>query len=125
MKFKINSMLLARCTFTSPPPMPPGSIRSSASSPSSLNALSVGALSTRQPTSSKKSIASFVPTMQIRSPSCGLPLPTQFFGNSRDFVSEFPGQNTSNCWTISVSDIGMRPLPLIACRLKWSMQHKH
>ena len=83
-------------TFTSPPPMPPGSIRSSASSPSSLNALSVGALSTPPPTSSKKSIASFAPTMQIRSPSCGLLLPTPSFRNSRDFVGEFPGQNTES-----------------------------
>jgi hypothetical protein len=48
-------------TFTSPLPMPPGSIRLSASSPSSLNALSVGALSTPPLTSSKKSIASFDP----------------------------------------------------------------
>jgi hypothetical protein len=59
-------------TFTSRPPMPPGSTRSNASSPSSLNAPSVAALSFPPRTSSKKSTTSSVPTMQILAHSCGL-----------------------------------------------------
>ena len=81
-------------TFISRPPTPPGLTRSNASSLSSLNALSVAALSIPPPTSSKKSTASSALTMQIHALSCG-PLPlTSSFRNSRDFVSEFPGRNT-------------------------------
>jgi putative transposase len=58
-----------------------------------------------KPTLSKKSIASSAFTMQIHDPSCG-PLPlTPSSRNSRDFVSEFPGQNTtlSRTWAESKS----------------------
>jgi putative transposase len=83
-------------TFTSRPPMPPGSTRSNASSPSSLNAPSVAALSIPPPTSSKKSTTSSAPTMQILAHSCGLRPLTRSSRNSRDFVSEFPGRNTGD-----------------------------
>src|SRR5262249_7470537 len=72
----------------------PGSTKSNASSPSSPNALSVVALSSPPPTSSKKSITSSARTTQIRCPLYGLPQPTRSSRKSRDFVSEFPGQNT-------------------------------
>ncbi len=84
------------------PPTPPGSTRSNASSPSSRNALSVGARSIPPPTSSKKSTASSAPTMPIHTPSCG-PLPlTPSSRNSRDFVSEFPGRNTREGYHLTV-----------------------
>src|SRR5262249_37333563 len=57
--------------------------------------LSVVALSSPPPTSSKKSITSSARTTQIRCPLYGLPQPTRSSRKSRDFVSEFPGQNTS------------------------------
>src|SRR5262249_21833951 len=82
-------------TFTSRRPMPPSSTRSNGSSPSLLNAPYVVAPSLPSPISSKKSIASSALTIQTHSPSCGLPLPIPSLRNSRDFVSEFPGQNTS------------------------------
>src|SRR5262245_46010364 len=82
-------------TSTSRQPTPPGSTRSNASSLSSLNALFVVALSIPPPTSSKKSTASSAPTTQIHARSCG-PLPLMLSSrNLLDFVSEFPGQNTS------------------------------
>src|SRR5260370_2218174 len=74
--------------------MPHGSTRSDGSSPPSPNAPSVVAPSSPPPTSSKKSTASSALTTQIHNPSCGLLLLTPSSRNSRDFVSEFPGQNT-------------------------------
>ena len=38
-------------------------------------------------------------------PSCGLPLLTPSYRSSRDFVSEFPGQNTCSQNTSSLSAI--------------------
>lgn len=62
---------------------------------SSVNALSLAALSIPPPTSSKKSTAPSALAMQIHARPCG-PLPlTPSLRNSRDFVSEFPGRNTS------------------------------
>jgi len=77
------------------PPMPPGSTRSNASLPSSLNAPSVEAPSSPPPTWSKRSTASSAITTKPHVPSFG-PLPqTPSSTNSPDFVSEFPGRNTS------------------------------
>ena len=88
---KLGSPAVRVGTFTSRPPMPPGSTRSNVSSPSSPNAPSVVAPSSPPPTSSKKSIASSELTMQIHGPSSGPLLLTPFSRNSLDFVSEFSG----------------------------------
>ena len=64
-KVRVGSHAVRVGTFHSRPPTPPGLTRSNASSLSSLNALSVAALSIPPPTSSKKSTASSALTMQI------------------------------------------------------------
>jgi putative transposase len=94
---KFGSHAVRVGTFTSRPPMPLGSIRSNVSSPSSLNALSVAALSVPPPTSSKKNDR-FIRTHNANSqPFDGPAQPMLSSKNSRLLIQAISGVAEEVC----------------------------